>query len=36
VISFVKAPAPPMPKLFPGVLNDNDVAAVAAYVETLH
>jgi mono/diheme cytochrome c family protein len=36
VISFVKAPVAPMPKLFPGVLSESDVSAVAAYVETLH
>jgi mono/diheme cytochrome c family protein len=36
VATFVKAPPPPMPKLFPGALNETDVAAVAAYVETLH
>ena len=35
VIAFVKNPAAPMPKLFPSVLNEADVTAVAAYVETL-
>jgi ubiquinol-cytochrome c reductase cytochrome c subunit len=36
LIAFIKNPAPPMPKLYPGVLTDNDVAAVAAYIESLH
>jgi len=36
VITFIKNPGPPMPKLYPGILNDGDVAAVAAYLETLH
>jgi ubiquinol-cytochrome c reductase cytochrome c subunit len=36
VASYVKNPAPPMPKLFPGALSENDVAAVSAYVQTLH
>jgi ubiquinol-cytochrome c reductase cytochrome c subunit len=35
VAAFVKNPAGAMPKLFPSVLNESDVAAVAAYVETL-
>jgi ubiquinol-cytochrome c reductase cytochrome c subunit len=35
VISFIKNPVAPMPTLYPGVLNENDVAAVAAYVESL-
>jgi ubiquinol-cytochrome c reductase cytochrome c subunit len=34
--ALVKNPPPAMPKLYPGLLNDADVAAVAAYVETLH
>jgi mono/diheme cytochrome c family protein len=34
--AFVKNPVSPMPKLFPSVLNETDVAAVSAYVETLH
>lgn len=35
VITFVKDPAPPMPKLYPSPLSDRDVNDVAAYVETL-
>jgi ubiquinol-cytochrome c reductase cytochrome c subunit len=35
VTAFVKNPSGAMPKLFPSVLNESDVAAVAAYVETL-
>jgi mono/diheme cytochrome c family protein len=34
--AFVKSPAADMPKLYPGLLSDSDVAAVASYVETLH
>lgn len=34
-IAWIKDPQPPMPKLFPGVLGDKDVADVAAYVESL-
>lgn len=33
--AWIKDPAPPMPKLFPGTLSSQDVADVAAYVETL-
>ena len=33
--AFVKNPAPGMPKLYPGLLSDGDVSAVAAYVEGL-
>lgn len=36
VTAFVKSPAADMPKLYPGLLSDADVAAVASYVETLH
>ncbi|HEY5341113.1 MAG TPA: cytochrome c [Candidatus Aquilonibacter sp.] len=36
VAAFIKNPAAPMPKLYPGLLNENDVAAVAGYVEALH
>jgi ubiquinol-cytochrome c reductase cytochrome c subunit len=36
VAAFVKAPISPMPKLYPSVLTDADVTAVATYVETLH
>jgi ubiquinol-cytochrome c reductase cytochrome c subunit len=35
-IAFIKNPPPAMPKLYPSVLKDADVAAVAAYVESLH
>jgi mono/diheme cytochrome c family protein len=35
VTAFVKNPSGAMPKLFPSVLNENDVSAVAAYVGTL-
>ena len=35
VAAFVKNPAGSMPKLFPGIMSDADVTAVAAYVETL-
>lgn len=35
VTAFVKSPAADMPKLYPGLLSDADVAAVASYVETL-
>jgi ubiquinol-cytochrome c reductase cytochrome c subunit len=34
-IAFIKNPAPPMPKLYPGVLSDDDVSAVVIYVESL-
>jgi mono/diheme cytochrome c family protein len=33
--AWIKNPAPPMPKLYPGTLSAQDVADVAAYVETL-
>jgi ubiquinol-cytochrome c reductase cytochrome c subunit len=33
--TFVKNPPPPMPKLYPGLLTDADVAAVSGYVEAL-
>ena len=36
VAAFVKNPAPPMSKLYPGLLSDGDVSAVATYVESLH
>ncbi|HYL28200.1 MAG TPA: cytochrome c [Candidatus Nitrosotalea sp.] len=32
---WIKKPAPPMPLLYPKPLGDQDVADVAAYVETL-
>src|SRR5262245_11761160 len=35
VADFIKNPKAPMPKLHPSPLNDQDVADVAAYVETL-
>lgn len=36
VAAFVKNPPSPMSKLYPGLLNDADVAAVSSFVETLH
>jgi len=36
VDAFVKNPSATMPKFYPGLLNDADVAAVASFVETLH
>ena len=35
VIEIIKHPDPPMPKLFPGTLRAQDVADLAAYVESL-
>ena len=35
VVTIIKHPDPPMPKLFPGTLSAQDVADIAAYVETL-
>ena len=32
-VAFIKAPAAPMPSLFPAVLKDQDVADVAAYLQ---
>jgi len=32
---WIKNPQPPMPKLYPSVLGDKDVADVAAYVQSL-
>lgn len=34
-IAWIKDPAPPMPKLYPMPLSEQDVADVAAYVEKL-
>jgi mono/diheme cytochrome c family protein len=34
-LAQIKDPQPPMPKLYPGVLADKDVADVTAYVESL-
>ncbi len=34
VVAWIKAPKPPMPKLFPGALSASDVEAVARYVES--
>jgi mono/diheme cytochrome c family protein len=31
-VSYIKDPKPPMPKLYPGLLNEQNVADVAAYV----
>lgn len=36
VAAFVKNPPSVMPRLYPGILSENDVSAVAAYVESLH
>lgn len=33
--AWIKNPAPPMPVLYPKPLGDDDVADVAAYVETI-
>jgi mono/diheme cytochrome c family protein len=35
VVRIVERPDPPMPKLFPGTLGAQDVADIAAYVESL-
>jgi ubiquinol-cytochrome c reductase cytochrome c subunit len=35
VTAFIKNPPPTMPKLYPGILSDGDLAAVARYVESL-
>jgi mono/diheme cytochrome c family protein len=35
VVSAIERPDPPMPKLFPGTLSAQDVADLAAYVESL-
>jgi alcohol dehydrogenase (cytochrome c) len=35
VVDFIKNPKAPMPKLYPAPLNDQDVADIAAFVETL-
>jgi mono/diheme cytochrome c family protein len=35
LIAWIKNPNPPMPKLFPSALNENDVDAVAGYVVSL-
>jgi mono/diheme cytochrome c family protein len=34
-VALIKNPSAPMTKLYPGMLDDADVAAVAAYVQTL-
>jgi mono/diheme cytochrome c family protein len=34
-VTFIKDPKTPMPKLFPAPLSEQDVAAVAAFVESL-
>ena len=33
--AWIKNPQPPMPKLFPGTLNEKEVADVAAFIQTL-
>jgi ubiquinol-cytochrome c reductase cytochrome c subunit len=35
VATFIKNPAPPMPKLYPQPFSEKDVGDIAAYVETL-
>jgi mono/diheme cytochrome c family protein len=35
IVDFVKNPRPPMPKLYPTPLSEEDVRTVAAYVRTL-
>lgn len=35
VVEWIKNPQPPMPKLYPAPLSDNDVKAIATYLETL-
>lgn len=35
IVTIVEHPDPPMPKLFPGTLSAQDVADIAAYVESL-
>ncbi len=35
-IATIKSPTAPMTKLYPGLIDDADVAAVAAYVQSLH
>jgi mono/diheme cytochrome c family protein len=34
-VAWIKNPQPPMPKLFPDVIGEKDVADVAAYVQSL-
>lgn len=34
-IAWIKNPNPPMPKLYPSPLSEQDVVNVAAYVESL-
>jgi mono/diheme cytochrome c family protein len=34
-LAQIKNPAPPMPKLYPSTLSEQDVNDVAAYVQTL-
>ena len=34
-VAWIKNPQPPMPKLYPGTLNEKDVDDVAAYVQSL-
>jgi mono/diheme cytochrome c family protein len=35
IVRAVEAPDPPMPKLYPGTLSDQDVSDIAVYVKTL-
>lgn len=35
IVEAIKAPDPPMPKLYPAELSRQDVADIAAYLETL-
>ena len=35
IVRAIEEPDPPMPKLYPGTLTDQDVSDIAAYVKTL-
>ncbi|MDP9025554.1 MAG: cytochrome c [Candidatus Eremiobacteraeota bacterium] len=35
IVAAIEDPEPPMPKLFPGQLSEQDVADIAAYLESL-
>lgn len=35
IVHAIEAPDPPMPKLYPGTLSEQDVTDIAAYVKTL-
>lgn len=34
-VAWIKNPKPPMPKLYPGSLNDEEVLDIATYVESI-